>query len=36
MFENWTETTPIKSSELNIDAVQKTSKELSADKKFVT
>ena len=32
MFENWTDTTPIKSSELNIDAVQKTPKELSPDK----
>ena len=32
MFENWTDTTPIKSSELNIDAVQKTSKDLSPDK----
>ena len=31
-FENWTDTTPIKSSELNIDAVWKTSKELSSDK----
>ena len=32
MFENWTDTTPIKSSKLNIDAIQKTSKELSHDK----
>ena len=32
MFENWTDTTPIKSSELNIDAIRKTSKELSPDK----
>ena len=32
VFENWTDTTPIKSSELNIDAVQKTSKKLSPDK----
>ena len=32
MFENWTDTTPIKSLELNIDAVQKTSKDLSTDK----
>ena len=32
LFENWTDTTPIKSSELNIDAVQKTSKDLSPDK----
>ena len=32
MFENWTDTTPIKSSELNIDGVQKTSKDLSSDK----
>ena len=31
-FENWTDTTPIKSSELNTDAVWKTSKELSPDK----
>ena len=32
VFENWTDTTLIKSSELNIDAVQKTSKDLSPDK----
>ena len=32
MFENWTDTTPIKSSELNINAVQKTSKDLSPNK----
>ena len=32
VFENWTDTTPIKSSELNIDAIQKTSKKLSPDK----
>ena len=32
MFENWTDTTPIKSSKLNIDAVQKTSKDLLPDK----
>ena len=32
MFENWTDTTPIKSSELNIDAFWKTSKDLSPDK----
>ena len=32
MFENWTDTTPISSSELNIDAVWKTSKDLSPDK----
>ena len=32
MFENWTDTTPIRSSELNIDAIQKTSKHLSPDK----
>ena len=32
MFENWTDTTPIKSSKLNIDAVQKTSKDFSPDK----
>ena len=32
MFENWTDTTPIKLSELNIDTVQKTSKDLSPDK----
>ena len=31
-FENWTDTTSIKSSKLNIDAVQKTSKDLSPDK----
>ena len=31
MFENWADTTPIKSSELNIDAVWKTSKDLSPD-----
>ena len=30
--ENWTDTTSIKSSKLNIDAVQKTSKDLSSDK----
>ena len=32
MFENWTDTTPIKTSELNIDAVCKTTKKLSPDK----
>ena len=32
MFENWTDTTPIKSSKLKIDAVWKTSKDLSPDK----
>ena len=32
MFKNWTDTTPIRSSELNIDAIQKTSKDLSCDK----
>ena len=32
VFENWTDTTPVKSSELNIDAVWKTSKKLSPDK----
>ena len=32
VFENWTDTTPIKSSELNIDAVWKTSKDWSPDK----
>ena len=32
MFENWTDTTPIKSSELNIDAICKTTKKLSPDK----
>ena len=32
VFENWTDTTSIKSSELNIDAIWKTSKELSPDK----
>ena len=34
VFENWTDTTPIKSYQLNIDAVQKTSKDLSPDKVF--
>ena len=34
MFENWTDTTPIKLSKLNIDAVQKASKDLSPDKSF--
>ena len=32
IFENWIDTTPIKSSELNKDALQKTSKNLSLDK----
>ena len=32
VFENWTDTTPIKSSKLNIGAVQKTSTDLSPDK----
>ena len=32
MFENRTDTTPIKSSELNIDAIHKTTKKLSPDK----
>ena len=32
VFEKWTDTTPIRSSELNIDATQKTSKDLSPDK----
>ena len=32
MFENWTDTTPIKSSELNIDVIWKTSKKLSHEK----
>ena len=32
MFENWTDTTPIKSSELNIDAIRKTTKKLLPDK----
>ena len=32
VFENWTDTTPIKSPKLNIDAVQKTCKDLSPDK----
>ena len=32
VFENWTDTTPIKSSKLNIDAVHKTTKKLSPDK----
>ena len=32
MFQNWTDTTPIKSSKLNIDAIRRTSKKLSPDK----
>ena len=32
VFQNWTDTIPIKSSKLNIDAIQKTSKDLSPDK----
>ena len=32
VFENWTDTSPIRSSELNTDAVRITSKELSPDK----
>ena len=32
VFENWTDTTPIRSSELNIDVVGKTSRNLSHDK----
>ena len=32
VFENWTDTTLIKSSELNIEAVPKTTKKLSPDK----
>ena len=32
VFENWTDTTPILSPELNIDAIGKTSKNLSHDK----
>ena len=32
MFENWTDTTPISSPELNIDVVGKTSRNLSHDK----
>ena len=32
MFENWTGTTPIRLSELNIDAIWKISKDLSPDK----
>ena len=32
MFENWTDTSPIKSSELNIDTIRKTTKKLSPDK----
>ena len=32
VFENWTDTTPISSPELNIDAIRKTSKNLSHDK----
>ena len=34
MFENWTDTSPIRSSELNTGAIQKTSKDLSLDKSF--
>ena len=34
VFENWNDTAPIKSSKLNIDAVWKTSKDLSPDKSF--
>ena len=32
MFENWTDTTPMSSPKLNIDAIRKTSKNLSCDK----
>ena len=32
VFENWINTTPIKSSELNIDVVCKTTRKLSPDK----
>ena len=32
VFENWTDTTPIKSSELNIDVICKTTRKLSPDK----
>ena len=32
MFENWTDTTPISSPKLNIDAIRKTSKNLSHNK----
>ena len=32
VFENWTDTTPIKSSELNIDVLCKTTRKLSPDK----
>ena len=32
LFENWIDTTPIKSSEFNIDAIHKTTKKLSPDK----
>ena len=32
VFENWTDTTPIKSFKLNIDAICKTTKKLSPDK----
>ena len=32
VFENWTDTTPIKPSELNIDVIWKTSKKLSHEK----
>ena len=31
VFENWTDTTPIKSSELNIDTIRKTTRKLSPD-----
>ena len=34
MFENWTDTTPISSPELNVDVVRKTSRNLSHDKSF--
>ena len=32
LFENWTDITPIKSSELNVDVVWKTSEDLSPNK----
>ena len=35
MFENWTDTTLIKSSELNIDVIHKTTRKLSPDKSLL-
>ena len=32
VFENWTDTTPISSPELNVDVIRKTSRNLSHDK----